>query len=76
MDLGKKMVDGVPTPDHAQDLSSEDEGVDDEDVELDECIRGLASIMGKRNPIGKSWGRGIPVGRGRGRHVYTGIKLF
>ena len=52
--------------------------MDDSDVELDECIRGLAGIMSKRNPIGKSWGRGISVGRGRGRgrHIYTGIKLF
>ena len=71
MELGKNIVDGMSTSDHAQDLSSEDEGVDDEDMELDECVRGLASIMSKRNPLGKSWGREVPpVCRGRGRHIY------
>ena len=64
------------TLDHVQDLSSEDEGMDEDDIELDECIRGLASIMSKRNPIRSSRGRDLYVGRGRGRHIYNGIKLF
>ena len=55
---------------HIQDLSSEDEGVDVEDYELIECMKGLASIMSKSNSLGRSFGRG------RGRNFCTGIQLF
>ena len=50
--------------------SSEDEGVDVEDYELIECMKGLASIMSKSNSLGRSFGRG------RGRNFCTGIQLF
>ena len=78
VEMGKNGKDDMTTPDHIQDLSSEDEDMDDEDAELDDCIRGLASIMSKRNPVRKSWGRGFNMGRGRGRgrHIYNGIRLF